>query len=408
MLEKALITTSNEKDIRISIPFAKYDKATRTVSGFATLDNIDQTDDCVTSKASKKAFDKFRGNVREQHDKNLAVGKLLNVQPQTYFDKNSEKMYEGIFVDAYVSKGAPNTWEKVLDETLTGFSVHGSIVKEHSEYVPSRDAVVRFIDEYVLDEISLVDSPGNELCNIMTIQKSADGTTTVAMENLPVFKNVFWCAQDELALMAEDEEFNCRICDQPMQNAGWFESIPEEDPAGKVKEVLQNSIFKDESDQQTKGGSEVAQENETVETETTEVQPEDTTTTEEKAEEVNDNEPDLHNIAKAIEEIRSSLAKAHEAGETRETSIVKMREVVEGVEKSIETKLTDLAAKHEGLATKFKEFQDGLNTVEKRLDTVESGTAIRKSIDTDSTLQKDKDTKQRKWSGAFLPPSFDQ
>lgn len=405
MLEKAFITTSNEKDIRISIPFAKYDEVNRTVSGFATLDNIDQMDDCVTSGASKKAFQRFRGNVREQHDKNLAVGKLLNVQPQTYFDKEAEQAYEGIFVDAYVSKGAPNTWEKVLDETLTGFSVHGSIIKEHSEYVPSRDAVVRFIDEYVLDEISLVDSPGNELCNIMTIQKSTDGTTTIQIDNLPIFKNVFWCVQDELALMAEEENFDCRICQQPMQNAGWFESIPDENPAEKVKEILQSSIFNNESDQQMKGGSDMAQEEETVETEA--VQEENSV--EETVEEVDNNEPDLHNIAKAIEEIRNSLVKVHETGAARETSIIKMREIVEGVEKSIDTKLTDLVNKHDGLATRFKEFQDGLNTVEKRLETVESGSAIRKSLDVDSTLQKSNENEnQRKWSGAFLPPSFDQ
>jgi hypothetical protein len=403
MLEKAFITTSNEKDIRISIPFAKFDKTNRTVSGFATLDNYDQMNDCVTAISSKKAFERFRGNVREQHDKNLAVGKLLNVQSQTYFDKNSEEAYEGIFVDAYVSKGAPNTWEKVLDETLTGFSVHGSIIKEHSEYVPSRDAVIRFIDEYILDEISLVDSPGNELCNIMTIQKSADGTSTIQIENQPVFMNVFWCDIDQLAFITEDEEFSCRICEKSMDNTGWFESISEENPAEKVKEILANSIFKNESDQQMKGGSDMDQE-ETVENQTTtQEEPVEETTTE-----INStDEPDLQNIAKAIEEIKNSLTKVHETGAARENSIIKMREVVEGVEKSIETKLTELSSKHEGLATRFKEFQDGLNTVEKRLDTVESGSAIRKSIDTDSTLQKDRDSK-RKWSGAFLPPSFDQ
>lgn len=63
--------------LHISVPFSKVDKENRTVSGFASLDNIDKHGDIITSEASQKAFDRFRGNLREMHQP-VAVGKVLS------------------------------------------------------------------------------------------------------------------------------------------------------------------------------------------------------------------------------------------------------------------------------------------------------------------------------------------
>ena len=54
-IEKSL-WTSNGNDIALSVPFTKVNREKRTVSGFATLDNVDQTGDVVTAEASLKAF----------------------------------------------------------------------------------------------------------------------------------------------------------------------------------------------------------------------------------------------------------------------------------------------------------------------------------------------------------------
>jgi hypothetical protein len=59
-------------------PLAKVDVERRTVSGFATLDNVDKQADIVTTEASLKAFSKFRGNIREMHQP-TAVGKMVSV-----------------------------------------------------------------------------------------------------------------------------------------------------------------------------------------------------------------------------------------------------------------------------------------------------------------------------------------
>jgi hypothetical protein len=51
--------SSHGNVINLSIPFTKVNREKRTVSGFATLDNIDQTGDVVTQEASVKAFESF-------------------------------------------------------------------------------------------------------------------------------------------------------------------------------------------------------------------------------------------------------------------------------------------------------------------------------------------------------------
>ena len=119
-------------NLRFSMPIGKVDQERRIVSGFATLDNIDKQGDIVTTDASLKAFEKFRGNLREMHQP-MAVGKVVSFKEDRYFDPSTKKFYNGVYVSAYVSKGAQDTWEKVLDGTLTGFSIGGNITKSDDE-----------------------------------------------------------------------------------------------------------------------------------------------------------------------------------------------------------------------------------------------------------------------------------
>ena len=114
--------------LRLSMPFSKVDKERRTVSGFASLDNLDKQMDIVTAEASMAAFAKFRGNIREMHQPS-AVGKMVNFKEDKYFDPETKKFYKGVYVSAYISKGAQDAWEKVLDGTYTGFSIGGRMNK---------------------------------------------------------------------------------------------------------------------------------------------------------------------------------------------------------------------------------------------------------------------------------------
>lgn len=413
-IEKALLTAT-EKEINISVPFTKFDKANRKVSGFATLDNIDQSGDVLTSNASVQAFEQFRGNIREQHDKNKAIGKMVSFQQQDFYDKNTDKMYNGIYVTAYVSKGAQDTWEKVLDGTLNGFSVKGAIVKQHTEYVPDEDKAVRFIDAYSLEELSLVDSPCNQLANVFSIEKTADGVS-INVTNEVNLENVFWCDEDTIAVVSKDESVSCSKCETPMKNAGWFESVAGEDKVEKMKEVLMSSGFtkSDKDLREMKGGSQMA--NEAKNEEVVEKAAEDTVEEVEKSasEESEDGtevrEPDLQGIAKALDEIKATLAGVTAAGSEKETAIADIKTTVEGVQKSVETRMEDLLKAHTELADDFKALKDGLGGVEKRLNMVESSSAIKKSADVEASSNLEKSNKQEQkpfWSNAFLPNELD-
>jgi len=152
------------------IPFMKVDQKERTVQGFATLDNIDNADDIVDSNASMEAFKAWPGNLREMHQK-VAVGRALTASPRQYTDDEGNT-YNGIWVKARVSQGAEDTWQKVLDGTLTGFSVGGAIQETKRELLKGKP--VRRVTKYRLNELSLVDAPCNGLATFSLI-KDIDG-----------------------------------------------------------------------------------------------------------------------------------------------------------------------------------------------------------------------------------------
>ena len=104
LINKASWTTDKE-NLRLSMPIGKVDAERRIVSGFASLDNIDKQDDIVTAEASVKAFKNFKGNLREMHQPS-AVGKMVSFKEDRYFDPNSKKFYNGVYVPAHALNGA--------------------------------------------------------------------------------------------------------------------------------------------------------------------------------------------------------------------------------------------------------------------------------------------------------------
>ena len=190
IINKAHWSTEGD-NVRLSMPFAKVDKERRIVSGFATLDNLDRQNDIVTTDASLKAFSKFRGNIREMHQPS-AVGKMVAFKEDKYFDPESKKFYSGVFVSAYVSKGAQNAWEKVLDGTYTGFSIGGRMNKWDDGYDEKMDKPIRIIKDYDLVELSLVDNPANQFASIISIEK-VDGVDVLKGSAADiVVENVAW------------------------------------------------------------------------------------------------------------------------------------------------------------------------------------------------------------------------
>src|SRR5574338_707285 len=230
--------------LNVMVPFAKVDHERRLVSGFATLDNLDNQGDVVLAEASTKAFARARGNLREMHQP-IAAGHLVDFQEEEFFHIDPEtglgKTYRGIFVTAYVSKGAESTWEKVLDGTLTGFYIGGEIKEASAEFDKDSSQSVRVIKDYDLVELSLVDNPANPLANVFSFQKSAGGSVTLkGMIADTSVENVFYCGNDKIARTANADSAACSICGTTMENIGWVETGQEK--TEKVREVVAKFI----------------------------------------------------------------------------------------------------------------------------------------------------------------------
>ena len=214
-------------NVRLSMPIGKVDKERRVVSGFATLDNVDKQGDVVDTAASLTAFKNFRGNLREMHQPS-AVGKVVSFKEDRYFDPETKKFYSGVYVSAYVSKGAQDAWEKVLDGTYSGFSIGGNIKKFDDVYNEGMDKAVRMIKEYELHELSLVDNPANQFANIFSIEKVNGETTVDGYLAKTEIENVFWDSENDIVLLSDADSAVSPSSGKEMQNIGFVEKTDSE------------------------------------------------------------------------------------------------------------------------------------------------------------------------------------
>ena len=160
--------------LNFSFPINMVKKEQRIVSGIATADNVDKSNDIVDFAASEIAFKNWQGNIREMHAP-IAVGKAISYKPIKMKDADG-KEYNAIEVEAYISKGAESTWQKILDGTLRAFSIGGKIMKK--EILAGKlhnNRPINVIKEYELGELSLVDNPANALATIDLVKMDTDG-----------------------------------------------------------------------------------------------------------------------------------------------------------------------------------------------------------------------------------------
>lgn len=417
------VLTSNGQRFHISMPISKVDAQKRLVSGFATLDNVDQSGDIIDAEASARAFKNFRGNIREQHDAKKAVGRMVNFSSQTYYAPDG-KAYEGIYVTTYVSKGAPDTWEKVLDGTLSGFSVGGNILEATPEFDGDLGKSVRIIKNYELVELSLVDSPCNQFANVFSIEKSADGEFIKGMVADTQTANIFYCEKDAIATLSEDESATCPSCSEPMTNTGWIETAGV-DKAQLVSDAISSYLEKTaqyvRSDDINEGGIKMeknSNETEPVE-KTTDVVEEAEVVEEvagvdaaeeaevaevedvEKAAEVSEVEDTDPDFAKMLEELKSYFTKAiNESGSANTEALESLQKALADVE----TTVKEIQAQQESLTKTVADVTGKFESVEKRLETLDKAYAVKKSEDlggsSEPTLQK---SKESVWDGHFLP-----
>lgn len=167
-------------DFNLSFPIDMVKKEQRIVSGIATADNVDKVGDLVDFNASLDAFKNWQGNIREMHAP-IAVGKAISYKPVKIKGADGQE-YNAIQVEAYISKGAENTWQKVLDGTLRAFSIGGKIIKKELMQGKSFNGrPVSVIKEYNLGELSLVDNPANAVATIDLVKRASDGSLDYAL-----------------------------------------------------------------------------------------------------------------------------------------------------------------------------------------------------------------------------------
>ena len=419
------------QNIHLSVPFTKVNREKRTVSGFATLDNVDQTGDVVTAEASLKAFESFRGNLREMHQP-LAVGKLVSFNPETYYDAKTKEFYNGVYVTSYISKGAQDTWEKVLDGTLSGFSIGGKIKDSENEMNKSTGETIRFIKEYDLVELSIVDSPANEMCNIVSIEKVNGQFVFKGIATNVVTENIFYCEDSDSVFMSTDKTYSSPVTGKDAVLIGWVESS-DQNKAKEIDKILasfkksrlplpETQIAKQAN---VEGGNKMSDVTndvvvEAVEAETiieksvdvveapvaevaiVEETTEDTSADNvEKAADTVEVKVDEPDFAKMLGDLKGFFSDTlSKATEDNQSQVADIKVSVESFSKSINDQITELAEKHSTLSDAVADIKNTINGVQKRVDAVEGATAIKKSSDLGGSVGST--IKKSKWNGTFL------
>ena len=135
-------------------PIVRVDVPTREIELCATSEAVDSYGTVFDYGASKAAFTRWHGNVREMHANN-AVGRRVAVR----CDDDARKVY----VRVRISAGARDTWEKVLDGTLRGASIGANQVvwARQTRRIAGQDRELTVATRYELVELSLVDNPSN-------------------------------------------------------------------------------------------------------------------------------------------------------------------------------------------------------------------------------------------------------
>lgn len=169
-----VIQTSDRPSM--SLPLVRIDTAKREVWGQATAEVPDSYG--TIFGYYPEAWKTWRGNVREQHDGKKAVGRRVELE--------CNDQERAIYVGTRVSRGAQDTWLKVEDNVLTGYSA--SIIPD-PEFGPDPKRWPKkeyngkqypYLPRYTVAELSLVDNPACPGCNIQIVR--ADGFATEVLD----------------------------------------------------------------------------------------------------------------------------------------------------------------------------------------------------------------------------------
>ena len=255
-------------------------------------------------------------------------------------------------------------------------------------------------------------------------------------------ENIFWCGQDSIAITSENDTATCDNCSCHMEQIGWVQST-DVTKADSIKLIVDSYIKKNSEIENIAeerreandgvdlnkntanvGGTEVAEntelQSEVVDAPAAEAVVEAPAAEEvveaaevaaeapkgdeevvEKAADIQEIAVEELDFAKKLDELKSFFADnfAKNASENA-TGLESVRNNVEELVKGTESKIEDLAKKYDEISGIVKGITDALTTTEKRIDSVETSTAIKKSADLGGS--NDEPIKKSKWNGTFL------
>jgi hypothetical protein len=287
-------------------------------------------------------------------------------------------------------------------------------------------------------ELSVVDSPANELCNILSIQKMNGQLVFKGIAAETTVENIFYCEDSDSVFMSTDSEYTSPVSGKPATLIGWVESsdVNKSKEIDKILDSYKQSRLPLPDTQiiakqaNAEGGNEVSENTENAVVEETAAVVEDAPAAEEtavvedapvaeeapaeeapavdasaetleKAADVSEVEVDEPDFAKMLGDLKGFFAETlNKASEANSAQVSAIKETVETFSKSVDTRISELAEQHTALSKAVEDIRNTINTVEKRVDAVESETAIKKSYDLGGSQEVT--IKKSKWNGSFL------
>jgi HK97 family phage prohead protease len=155
-------------ECRVDIQKAYEDEGSWIVEGFAATSDFDLQEDIITQQAIEASAKDLIENstVLHNHNPDEAIGKV----------ERSEAREGGLWLKIFISKTAPDIWQKITEGVLNKFSIRGKILDARKEWVAELKRYARMIFKMQLLEVSLVAVPANPKARALRwyIEKALD------------------------------------------------------------------------------------------------------------------------------------------------------------------------------------------------------------------------------------------
>jgi len=250
-----------------------------------------------------------------------------------------------------------------------------------------------------------------------------------------VTENIFYCNESDSVFISTESSYDSPVTGKPATLIGWVESndVNKAKEIDKILDLHKKSRLSTPETQIAKqadieGGTEVSDNTENVVAEDAvapEATVEDTAAvapaeeapaveeapadavadapaeTLEKAADVSEVMVDEPDFAKMLGDLKGFFSETlNKASEANATQVTAIKETVETFSKSVDGRISELAEQHAALSKAVEDIKNTIDGVQKRVDAVESETAIKKSSDLGGSQEVT--IKKSKWNGSFL------